>query len=365
MRVSGAEVFLLGLPADEPLAAAATNPNGVRPTVLLLLRTDQGIEGVGFTFLGAGLSRALKAAVEDMAGLCVGLDPLQAPLLVDRIKTAAAGSGPAGIFTLALAAIDMALWDIRGKAFGQPLWRLLGAARLPVPTYASGALMRELGIEAALKACERLKAAGHRQVKMQLALPGPFQPPLEIDRVQRIREALGRDIELMIDVNQRWNVKQAIWMARALEEFDIAWIEDPTAHDDLAGLARIASNVSMPVAAGEYAYGLAGFRQLLDAGAADIVMIDPFRAGGISTWLKIAALAEAHGKPVVSHLAPEIQMHLIAAIPNGLTVEYMPWSHAMFKEVPWPRNGCLELGDVPGLGLEIDRQAVDRYKLES
>jgi L-alanine-DL-glutamate epimerase-like enolase superfamily enzyme len=363
MRITGFEVFLLGLPADDPLGCEPANPNGKRPTVLLLFKTDAGLEGIGFTFLGAGISRALKVAVEEMAALCVGFDVSQHDEIITKIIAAAGGSGPAGIFTLALAAIDIALWDLRGKISEQPLWRLLGAKGSPVPTYASGALMRELDTDSIVRSCGRLVQARYSQVKMQLALPGEHRPDVEIDRIRKVREILGDDIELMCDINQRWSVQQAIEMGVLLAEFNLSWLEDPTPHDDLKEQAKALAALPMPVATGEYIYGLNGFRQLLDVAAPDFVMIDPFRAGGITPWLNIAKLADTYGKRVVSHLAPEIQLHLIAAIPNGYTVEYMPWSCAMFKDVPWPKSGYLELGNGHGLGLEPDRSAIARFML--
>lgn len=363
MVITGYEIILLGLPVDEPLAGGPSDTSRNRPTVLLLLRTDEGVEGIGFTFLGAGLSRALKVAVEDMAEMCLGHDPLDPEPLFARIGALAGGSGPAGIFTLALAAIDIALWDIRGKVAGQPLWRLLGGSDDPVPTYASGALMREFDDQVVATACRRLVEAGHRRVKMQLALPGAYDREREIQRIRQIRAALGDDMELMCDVNQRWTVQQAVEMGQAIAEFGLCWLEDPVAHDDLQGQATVAREQPVPIATGEYIYGPSGFAQLLDAAPPHFVMIDPFRAGGITPWLRIAGLAHARGKPVVSHLAPEVQVHLIAAIPNGYTVEYMPWSVAMFKEVPWPRQGYLQLGEAPGLGLEVDAMAIKRYRL--
>ncbi|WP_309085749.1 mandelate racemase/muconate lactonizing enzyme family protein [Chelativorans sp.] len=363
MVITGHEVILLGLPVDEPLAGGPSDPSRNRPTILLLLRTDEGVEGIGFTFLGAALSRALKVAVEDMAEMCIGHDPLDPEPLVAKISALAGGSGPAGIYTLALAAIDIALWDIRGKVSGQPLWRLLGGKDKPVPTYASGALMREFDDEVVPMACRRLVEAGHRHVKMQLALPGEYNREREIQRIGDIRAALGDDIGLMCDVNQRWTVQQAVEMGQAIAGFGLCWLEDPVAHDDLPGQATVAREQPVPIATGEYIYGLGGFSQLLDAAAPHFVMIDPFRAGGITPWLRIAELAHARGRPVVSHLAPEVQVHLIAAAPNGHTVEYMPWSIAMFKEVPWPRQGFLQPGKAPGLGLEIDAAAVKRYRL--
>lgn len=363
MLISGFEVSLLGLPHDEPIAHGPSRPNAYRPTVLLLLRTDDGVEGIGFTFLGAGLSRALKVAVEDMATACIGLDPLEPEVVRDKLMGMAAGSGPAGIFTLALAAIDIALWDIRGKAADKPLWRLLGGTERSVSTYASGTMMRDFDLETVLRACKKVTEAGYSQVKMQLALPGGFDRDREVERIRLVRDALGRDVGIMCDVNQLWSVEQAVEMGQAIAEFNVEWLEDPVAHDDLAGQGRVITQQPVPVATGEYIYRLSGFRQLLETAPPHFVMIDPFRAGGITPWLEIAELAKAYDRPVVSHLAPEVQMHLVAAIPNGRTVEFMPWSTAMFKEVTWPRKGLLHLGEAPGLGVEIDRKATSRYKL--
>jgi L-alanine-DL-glutamate epimerase-like enolase superfamily enzyme len=156
-------------------------------------------------------------------------------------------------------------------------------------------------------------------------------------------------------------VRQAISIGSRIEEYGLYWLEDVVAHDDYPGLARVAAALATPIAAGEYVYGAVPFRHLLEARAVDIVMIDVLRAGGITQWLKIAALAEAFNLPVVSHLIPELHVHLVAAVPNGLTVEYMPWSGRMFEEVPLPQNGELAVPDRPGLGLAFDRAALRRY----
>jgi L-alanine-DL-glutamate epimerase-like enolase superfamily enzyme len=139
------------------------------------------------------------------------------------------------------------------------------------------------------------------------------------------------------------------------------WLEDVTTADDYQGLARVADALATPVAGGEYLYGPAPFRQMLEARSVDIVMIDLMRAGGITGWLKIAGMAEAYNLPVVSHLVPEIHVHLIAAVPNGLTVEYMPWTFALFEEVPVPEKGELAVPRKPGLGLKFDEAALKRY----
>jgi L-alanine-DL-glutamate epimerase-like enolase superfamily enzyme len=198
-------------------------------------------------------------------------------------------------------------------------------------------------------------------MKMHLALLGETSAAREIERVRVIREAVGEDIELMCDINQRWDVRQAISLGRRIEQYHLSWLEDIIAHDDYAGIARVAAALDTPLAAGEYVYGVTPFRHLLEAGAVDIVMIDLLRAGGISEWLKIASLAAAFNLPVVSHVLPEIHVHLIAATPHGLTVEYMPWTLALFEDVPRPVGGELLVPTKPGLGLSFDRETIKRY----
>jgi L-alanine-DL-glutamate epimerase-like enolase superfamily enzyme len=165
----------------------------------------------------------------------------------------------------------------------------------------------------------------------------------------------------MCDINQRWDVRQAISIGKRIEQYHLFWLEDVVAHDDYAGLARVADALATPVAGGEYVYGLAPFRHMLEARAVDIVMIDVLRAGGITQWLKIAGMAEAFNLPVVNHLYPEISVHLVAAIPHGLTVEYMPWSLRLYEEVPVLDKGELVVPDKPGLGLKFDQAALKRY----
>jgi L-alanine-DL-glutamate epimerase-like enolase superfamily enzyme len=165
----------------------------------------------------------------------------------------------------------------------------------------------------------------------------------------------------MCDINQRWDVRQAISIGSRIEEYNLFWLEDVVAHDDYPGMAAVADALATPVAAGEYVYGLVPFRHMLQARSIDIVMVDVLRAGGISQWVKIAGMAEAFNLPIVNHLCPEISVHLVAAVPNGLTVEYMPWSSKLFREVPQPVNGELTVPDKPGLGLEFDADAFKRY----
>jgi L-alanine-DL-glutamate epimerase-like enolase superfamily enzyme len=361
MRITSLRTRIIELPADEPLANAPENPQAKRPFVTVEVGTDDGVEGLGVTFFGGVLTGSLKRAVDDFGALIVGDDPLRPEVIWRKLRDASGYAGPAGVFTLALSAIDTALWDIKAKVANLPLWKLLGGARESVPTYASGALMRGLSLDHATAAARRLVETGFREVKMQLALPGETSPEREIERARIVREAVGPATTLMVDINQRWRPEQAVDIGRRLEDFNLGWLEDVTVADDFAGLARVADALSTPVTGGEYLWGIAPFRHMLEARSVDIVMIDLVRVGGITQWLKVAGMAEAFNLPVVSHLIPEVHVHLIGAIPNGLTVEYMPWLIRLFEEVPRPVKGELSMPTAPGLGLKFDQAALKRF----
>lgn len=362
MKITHVTTRVLSTPADNPLVVGLPAPTDTREFVTLELGTDQGLTGLGLTFFGGALTPALRSAVDALARLAVGEDPTRVEAIAARCRRAAGPSGPGGIFTLALSAVDMACWDLKGKAAGLSLCALLGGLRDRVPTYASGALMRPHPVDYLGKAGPRLRDMGFRQMKMQCG----SEPTVaaSVERVRVVREAIGPDVDLMCDINQLWSVNQAIEIGRRLEPYDLFWLEDPTAHDDYPGLARIADALRTPLAAGEYHYGIAPFRHLLEARSIDVVMIDLVRVGGITQWLKVAGMAEAFNLPVVSHLIPEVHVHLIAAIPNGLTVEYMPWSLRLFEETPSLEHGQLAVPRTPGLGLAFDQAAIRKYQVD-
>ena len=361
MKITSIKSQIVKLPADEPLANGPAAPGATRDFVALTVGTDEGIEGIGFTFFGGALLGALKVAVDALGALTVGEDPLNIEAIEAKLRGAAGMSGPGGIFTLALAAIDIALWDIKGKVLNLPLAKLLGGYRQKVPTYASGALMRHFPLDVVVKAGPKLVEKGFRQMKTQMALPGDGNPEREVERMKLLREAVGQDIDIMCDINQRWDVRQAISIGSRVEEYNLFWLEDVTTHDDYQGLARVADALKTPIAGGEYVYGLAPFRHMLEARSVDIVMIDVLRSGGITGWMKIAGMAESFNVPVVNHLCPELSVHMVAAIPHGLTVEYMPWSGRMFEEVPQPVKGELTVPNKPGHGLKFDQAALKKY----
>jgi L-talarate/galactarate dehydratase len=260
-----------------------------------------------------------------------------------------------------LSAIDIALWDIKGKALGQSVHALLGGYRDRAPTYASGALMRPHPTAYLAEAGPRLVQMGFKQMKTQMGAEPTVDR--EVERMRVLREGIGEEIDLMCDINQLWTVNQAIEIGRRVEPYHLFWLEDVVAHDDYQGLARVADALTTPIAAGEYHYGIRPFRHMLEARSVDIVMIDLLRVGGITQWMKVAGMAEAFNVPVVSHLIPEIHVHLVAAIPHGLTIEYMPWSLLLFEETPAIVDGQLVVPNKPGLGLAFNQDTLKQYQV--
>jgi len=364
MKIISHEATILRIPEDDPLANMPEEAGRLRPVVILRLRTDSGIEGIGLTLYGGKMTGSLRTAVDELAALTVGEDPLRIERIVAKLRDGTGDScGPGGIFMLALSAIDIALWDIKGKALDLPLWKLLGGHRERVPTYASGSLRRGLTDEQAQRAAHILVQKGFTEMKTQMALPGNPTPAEEVRRIRVVREAIGPDIKLMCDINQRWRPDQAIDIGNRVEDVGLTWLEDVTAADDYAGLARVTAALKTPIAGGEYVWGIVPFRHMIEARSVDIVMIDLARVGGITQWMKVAGMAEAFNLPVVSHVVPEMHLHLIAAVPNGLTVEYMPWMLCLYEETPAIENGQLVLPSKPGLGLKFDEKAVAAYRV--
>lgn len=337
---------------------------GKLPLVVVRISTDAGIEGLGHTFsLTADFLRSLTAMVGELGELLIGEDPLRIEHLFSKMIYPANFAGPGGLLNIAAAAIDVALWDILGKDSGQPLWRLLGGYSNRVRTYQSNLALSGRPDILQQQAAD-LVSQGHRAVKMRPHGERDGRIADVVERVRAVREAVGYDIDLMYDVNQTWTPSRAIRAGRALEEFELFWLEDPTAMQDIAGQAEIARALDVPICSGEYHYDPAGLRRLLDAKAVDYLMVDLCRMGGITQFRKAAALAEAYGVPVASHLIPEILAHCIAAVPNGLIAESMEWTSGLFDGLPELAEGMLHLSERPGHGLSLIVAEVQKYRVD-
>ena len=327
--------------------------------IVLQLRTGDGLTGDGyFSMLAPWAVKPFHAAVEHFAGRVLGEDPLQVEAITSRLLATAGDF--AAVVSRAVSAVDVAMWDLKAKLLGLPLHRLLGASRDRVPVYAGYRLWWQYDIDTVARNAGDFAAQGHKAIKYRMWGDGDLQAC--VDRTRAIRETVGPDVEMLLDINQNWTPDRAMQIARALEPYRLHWIEDPVQHEDFHAMHTLAETLHTPIATGESLDRLWHFRHLLEMRATDIVIVD-LLVGGITPWLKIAALCESFGKPIASHLAPEVLSHAIAAVPNGHIVEYLPWTSEIWQEPPVIEAGELVLSQRPGLGLELDEAALKRLAL--
>jgi L-alanine-DL-glutamate epimerase-like enolase superfamily enzyme len=361
MQVTDVTVDVLQVPVERSYVAAG-RPVDANWHVLARIATADGIQGVGYiVYPRRDLMTAIAQATRELGEHLLGTSVLEVEAAWERLAQRGSWAGPGGLLHCAIAPLDIALWDAAGKVLGQPLYRLLGGYRDRLPAYASDALWYSLSPDELAASAGQHVAQGFRAVKLRLGKEA--SPAAEARRVQAVRQAVGPDVQIMVDATESWTLPRAMQTGRVLQEAGITWLEDPVQHQDVAGLAHLAGLLEVSLAAGEHLYQLTAFRELLQARAVDIAILDLARVGGITPWRKIAVLAQAHHVPVCGHVVPEVHVHLLAAVPNGFMVEYMPRSAAILRAMPRLEDGCLLAPQAPGLGLELDAAAVQRYRV--
>ncbi len=361
MKITQVAVNVLRVPVDHPYVAGGRTVDA-NWHVLARITTSDGIEGVGYiVYPRPDLMTTIAHAARELGEHLIGMSVLEPEAAWDRLARRGDWVGPGGLLHCALAPLDIAVWDANGKTLGQPLHRLLGGFRDRLPTYASDGLWYSLSPGDLAASAKRHVDGGFNAVKLRLGREAA--PELEVRRVQAVREAVGPDVGIMVDINESWSPTRARSGGRALQDAGIAWLEDPVHHLDIAALAELRRQLQVPIAAGEHVYHLDGFRTLLEARAVDVVILDLARVGGVTPWRKIAALAQAHRVAVCGHVVPEIQVHLLAAVPNGHLVEYVPRSAGILESMPRIEHGELVAPPGPGLGLALDEAAVRRHQV--
>lgn len=362
MKISKMRSVVLSIPLDRPFRGGRQQPRERINPVIVQLTADNGLESFGLAFAWNDRQvKSLKASVEDLEEIIIGQDVFRWAEAWQKLYNGTRHMGHHGYGIYALSALDTALWVLRAKALGMPLAHLLGGFRERVPAYASHMLFRNWSLDELQRDAAFLVEQGFRVMKMNMG-DKPFKD--ELERLKVVREAVGKDVDIMIDVNWAWTVADTIRIGREIERYNVYWIEDPLASDDPDQLAQVANALDVPIADGETYCTKYDFRHLIEKRAADILIVDLQRVGGITEWMKVATLAQAWNLPVVSHLFHDFSMHLVAAIPNGLIVEYMPWWDVIYKEPPQVKDGYIEIPKVPGLGLELDSEALKKYELK-
>ena len=360
MKITRLRTQLVNLPIEPAIITSLFPTIHTATCVLTFLETDQGLvgEGLVFSINGARLS-VIHEMIRSLEPMVLGLDPRHGGSLNVRAWRELNFLGYDGVSIVGLAAIDNALWDLRGKAAGLNVAHLIGAARNSVPVYASGGLWLSSSIDQLQREAADFVARGFRAMKTRV---GPTDPDQMVARVRAVREAIGPEIGLMVDINQQMNVKQAIRIGRRMEELNLTWLEEPVIYHDHAGEATIRAALDTPIASGETVHTHRGILRMLQAGAADVVMPDLQRMGGPTEFLKAGALCEAYNIPCASHLFPEMSLALLAALPGGSWMEHMPWFEKLYAErIELNADGRAIVPDRAGWGFSFDPAAVKRF----
>ena len=359
LAVRDVRVRAVCAPMRRPLTTS-TGAVSVATLLLVDLRTNAGIVGRSYLFsIGTQNLKPIAALVEAMGEIVKG--DAVAPFEIERkLRARYALLGVHNIVLFAIAGIDAAAWDAWAQALGQPLVRLLGAAPRPIPAYNSNGLGLLLLKELPKAATDLLKG-GFNAVKLRLGRSAARE---DLEALRTVKKAIGPEVKLMVDFNQGLSVAEAIRRGHMIDaEGGVEWIEEPVRADDFSGCSSIRREIATPIQIGENFMGPEQMAQALAAGASDYVMPDLERIGGVTGWMRAAALAQGAGLEMSSHLFPEASCHLLAATPTCHWLEYVDWANAILKDPLEVKDGFATIPDRPGTGVAWDEKAVKKHQL--
>jgi L-alanine-DL-glutamate epimerase-like enolase superfamily enzyme len=363
--IQSVELATLSIPLVQPMSDAKVLTGRQRPmaeiSVLLAeVRTAHGLYGLGFSYSTRAGGPAQYAHAVEVANEALGQDPNDIGRIGDKLRWAGAAAGRGGIAVQAIAAIDIALFDVKARRAGLPLAKLLGSHRDSVRVYntSGGYLNAPLG--EVLDNVERSIEAGVGGIKIKVGQP---DARADLERVRAVHEQIAGRVPLMVDANQQWDRVTALRLGRLLEEFGLAWIEEPVDAHDVVGLADLAAQLDTPIASGEMLTSIGDVARLIDHRGADIVQADAPRLGGVSSYLRVAELADHAHLEMAPHFVMELHVHLAAAYPREPWVEHFDWLTPLFDERREIRDGRMVVPTAHGLGLTVS-QAARRWVTE-
>jgi L-alanine-DL-glutamate epimerase-like enolase superfamily enzyme len=328
-------------------------------TPIVRITCKDGAVGVGYTYtIGTGGSSVVALLRDHLAPRLIGRDDAEIEAIWKDLFFATHATAVGAITSLALAAIDTALWDLRCRRAKQPLWKMAGGAQRRVPVYTTEGGWLHHPAQQLVDESVAAKEQGFRGAKMKVGKPSIAE---DVARLSAVREAVGDAFEVMVDANQAFTVAEACRRAHAYRGLQLAWFEEPLPAEDLGGHVELAAKATMPIAVGESLYHPSHFREYLERRACTVVQVDCARIGGITPWLKVAHLAEAFNVPVCPHFLMELHVSLSAAVPNGAWVEYIPQLDDITTSRMAMGEGYAIPPSSPGLGLDWDWQAIDRH----
>ncbi|MFF8817475.1 mandelate racemase/muconate lactonizing enzyme family protein [Leucobacter sp. NPDC015123] len=354
-RITEARAFLVDI-AVETERTDAIQSFEKQETVFVEVKTSDGLTGLGYSYtIGTGGRAVLSMLRDHLVPRLIGLDADRIEAVWFALYSATRATTTGAITSLALAAVDTAMWDIGAQRAGLPLWRLAGGSRRDVPLYDTEGGWLHLPTETLVEGALASKAAGLSGVKLKIGKPTGSE---DLERLRAVREAVGSGFDIMVDANQSMTAAEAIRRARLFDGLDLAWIEEPLPADDIEGHRRLVASTATPIAVGESMYSASQFREYLVRGAAGIVQVDVARVGGITPWLKVAHLAETHNVDVCPHFLMELHVSLAAAVPNGRYVEHIPQLRAITRTQMEIVDGRALAPETIGLGIDWDEDAI-------
>jgi len=358
-KITSVTLSLVFLPLDRPISDAKVLTGRQRPMTQIAflfaeIATLEGHEGVGYSYSKRAGGPGLYAHAKEIADDVIGEDPNDIQRIWTKLVWAGASVGRSGLATQAIAAIDIALWDLKAKRAGLPLAKLLGAHRDSVACYNTSGGFFSSPLEEIIENAHNSLERGIGGIKIKVGQP---DPRIDLNRVEAIRAELSDEVALMVDANQQWDRISALRIGRQLERYGLTWIEEPLDCYDAEGHAMLADKLDTPIATGEMLTSTAEHRLLIERRSVDYIQPDAARVGGITQFLRIMALGEEAGLKLAPHFAMEIHLHLSAAYALEAWVEHFDWLEPLFNERLRIAGGRMHVPARPGLGFSLSDQA--------
>jgi len=355
-RITHVEVLLVDL-VPKVKRTDAIQSFVSQETPMVKITDADGMVGIGYSYtIGTGGSSVLALLNDHLCPRLIGCEAEEIEGIWRSLFFHTHATTVGALTSIALAAIDTALWDLRCKRAKLPLWRMAGGAQRSVPLYSTEGGWLHIETSALVEDALAVKEKGFSGAKIKIGRPHVAE---DVARLSAVRDAVGPAFEIMTDANQGFNLSEAIRRARQYQELDIAWFEEPMHADDVEAHAQLTRSTSVPIAVGESMYSISQFKDYLVRKACTIVQVDVGRIGGITPWLKVAHMAEAHNVAVCPHFLMELHVSLSAAVPNGRYVEYIPQLDEITHSRMAIENGRAVPSDMPGLGIEWDHKAIE------
>lgn len=363
-RIRDIKVHLVSRPVAGGFADATRKVETVGFTVVRVI-TDDGTEGFGVTYHEVG-GEATKLMIEkNIKPRLIGRDPFETEVIWNELVAYLRGVGRKGLMFCALSAIDIALWDLKGKILGMPLYKLFGGEQTKIPVYGSGGWTSYSDEELVEEMVGLVKTDGYTNIKFKVGVEGGRNTNRDLMRVRKVREAVGPKIGIMLDANNCWDAATGARFANQVKEYDIMFLEEPVFADDIPGLIKFKNSTDLPLATGEQEYTKYGARDLLVNGCADIVQLDVTRAGGFTEMLKIGALTQAFNVKFAPHAMENIHIHLVSAFGNAPFLERLKLFEGItadtYLDAPKPDHGFMTIPDLPGLGLRLNMDFIKEH----